>query len=141
MAIGGDAGSAGTSSEKKPESLLIFRHDPLAQDKQWVALNSMDALDVQGPINIARFAHNAAPHHTLAIGARHVHIVKIEAKTPFTVTPFKTIDPTKLRDKCWRLTWDSIGSVLYSVHGGKTMLCWKRSCSKPGEESWLATEH
>jgi len=143
VAIGGDGGASSapvsSTSEKKPENLLIFRHDPLAQDKQWVPMG-IDTLDVQGPINIARFAHNAAPYHTLAIGARHVHIVKIEAKAPYTVTPFKTIDPNKQRDKCWRLTWDSIGSVLYSVHGGKTMLCWKRSCSKPGEESWLAME-
>lgn len=147
IAIGGGGGGAGAGGggggEKKNENLLIFRHDPQSTtDKQWAPLPIDQAIDglIQGPINIARFAHNASPHHTLAIGARQVHIVKIESKTPFQVTPFKTIDPIKLRDKCWRLTWDSIGSVLYSVHGGKTILCWKRNCSKPGEESWLATE-
>ena len=78
--------------------MLLFRHDQNNSEKQWIPI---DTVDISGPINIARFAQNAAPHHTLAVGARLVHILKIEAKSPWKVTPYKTIDQTKLREKCW----------------------------------------
>ena len=96
VVIGGDGSSNGEKKDK--ENLLLFRHDQNNSEKQWIPL---DTVDISGPINIARFAQNAAPHHTLAVGARQVHILKIEAKSPWKVTPYKTIDQTKLREKCW----------------------------------------
>ena len=95
VVIGGDASGV---DKKEKENLLLFRYDQQNPDRQWCPVET--SLELEGPINIARFAQNAAPHHTLAVGAKQVHILKIESQNQWKVTKITTID-TEPREKCW----------------------------------------
>jgi len=147
IAIGGEGS---IERDKTENNLLIlkFNGDFSSSNENdcgsWKSVVDSSSLNIDGPVNIVRFAQNGNRNHVLAIGAYGgesgygITIMHIDPKS-FKCSKMKMIPPESSTlhstEKCWRLTWDSIGTSLFTCHGSRTTVRWNRKYEND-EEVW-----